>query len=259
MRMRAWRLAAIAAAGVGIVVVAIRPRTTEGMNVVSAARAEPWTTLEPGAEHATTSEGGLSLELYRFDLRRFRPAVVMASGRDRRQRASDVLHDDVAAVAVVNGGFFDDHGRSLGLRISAGRVVVPLRPRVDWGVLFFTPSRARIVHSSEFVASAGIEGAVQVGPRIVVDGVVPGLKPQVARRTAVALDAGGTTLTLAVADEPVDATVLGRRLAAMGFSSALLLDGGPSTQLAVKPLGPSPRQIAGAYGVPDLLALFRRR
>jgi uncharacterized protein YigE (DUF2233 family) len=259
MRKRAWRLAAIVGAGVGLVVVAIRPRTTEGVNVVSVARADPWTTLEPGAEHATTSEGGLALELYRFDLRRFRPAVVMASGRDRRQSSSDVLHADVAAVAVVNGGFFDDHGRSLGLRISAGKVVVPLRPRVDWGVLFFTSSRARIVHSTEFVASADIEGAVQVGPRILVDGVVPGLKPQVARRTAVALHADGKTLTLAVADGPIDATALGRRLAAMGFRSALLLDGGPSTQLAVRLPGPSARQISGAYGVPDLLALFRRR
>ncbi len=89
--------------------------------------------------------------------------------------------------------------------------------------------------------------------------MVPGLKPQIARRTAVALDEAGTTLTLAVADDPVDAAVLGRRLAAMGFRSALLLDGGPSTQLAVKLPGPSARQISGAYGVPDLVALFRRR
>jgi hypothetical protein len=58
-----------------------------------------------------------------------------------------------------------------------------------------------------------------------------------------------------VAPEPVDAATLGARLAALGFTSALLLDGGPSTQLAVEA---GSAGIPGAYGVPDLLALVRR-
>jgi uncharacterized protein YigE (DUF2233 family) len=168
-----------------------------------------------------------------------------------------VLRDTPDAVAVVNGGFFDDKGAPLGLRIARGKTIVPLRPHVDWGVLLVTRDRARIVHSSELVATAGVEAAIQVGPRILIDGAVPPLKPQLARRTAVALTKDGASLTLVVAPESIDAASLGARLAKLGFSSALLLDGGPSTQLALGVGGQG--GVAGAYGVPDLLALIRRR
>jgi uncharacterized protein YigE (DUF2233 family) len=225
-----------------------------------------WEKLEPGVEHArarTHEESelvatGALFELYRFDLARFRPEVIISTARSfARRRAADVLRDIPDAVAVVNGGFFDDKGAPLGLRIAHGKTIVPLRPHVDWGVLLMTGGRARIVHSSEFVAAPGIESALQVGPRILIDGLVPPLKPQAARRTAVALTKDGTSLTLVVAPDAVDAASLGARLAKLGFYSALLLDGGPSTQLALK--GHGERSVAGAYGVPDLLALIRRR
>jgi uncharacterized protein YigE (DUF2233 family) len=236
---------------------------------VRAQAAQPaiaWERLEPGLEHARSrtheesalATAGAPFELYRFDLARFRPEVIISAGRPfARRSAGEVLRDTPDAVAVVNGGFFDDKGAPLGLRIARGKTIVPLRPHVDWGVLCVSAGRARIVHSSELAATAGVEAAIQVGPRILIDGVVPGLKPQVARRTAVALTKDGTSLTLVVAPQAVDAAALGVRLAQLGFTSALLLDGGPSTQLAVKAGGD--RSIPGAYGVPDLLALIRRR
>jgi uncharacterized protein YigE (DUF2233 family) len=225
-----------------------------------------WETLEPGVEHARArtheasdlAAAGALFELYRFDLARFRPEVIVSPARPfARRRAADVLRDTSDAVAVVNGGFFDDRGAPLGLRIARGKTIVPLRPHVDWGVLLVTGGRARIVHSSDFVAAPDIEAAIQVGPRILIDGVVPSLKAQAARRTAVALTKDGTSLTLVVAPEAVDAAALGARLAKLGFYWALLLDGGPSTQLALGFDGQ--RSVAGAYGVPDLLALVRRR
>lgn len=218
-----------------------------------------WKALEPGAERGLTAPGAAPLELYRFDLRHFCLEVVAPKGKvPKPQWARDVVR--AGAAAAVNGGFFDENGRSLGLRIAAGETVIPLRPRVDWGVLTVTAARARIVHSRALVATPGITAAVQVGPRILIDGVVPGLKPQLARRTAIALPEDGRTVTLVVAPEPIDAAALGARLAAMGFHCALMLDGGPSTQLAVR-LGtpPEEREVRGAYPVPDLVALFRRR
>jgi uncharacterized protein YigE (DUF2233 family) len=231
--------------------------------------AEPvvWEQLEPGVEHArarTHEESellwaGALFDLYRFDLARFRPEVIISSGKPFAHRtAAEVLSDTPDAVAVVNGGFFDEKGAPLGLRIARGKTVVPLRPRVDWGVLIVAGGRARIVHSKEFVASPDIEAAIQVGPRILIDGSVPMLKPQGGRRTAVALTKDGTSLTLIVAPSSVDATHLGVRLFHLGFHSALLLDGGPSTQLEVK-VGARAQHIPGGYGVPDLLAIIRRR
>ena len=249
-----------------------------------------WKTLAPGAERGTAEAGDVRLEMFRFDLEQY-DAEVVVGGRGRSARAgigmadgrytaTEVLHGaGVRAgqvVAVVNGGFFDGNGRSLGLRMIHGAAAVPLRGKVDWGVFSVAGRRARIVHSRDFVAEPGIQAAIQVGPRIVIDGQVPRLKPQVARRTAVAIDGDGRRLTLVVADDAVDAATLGSRLAALGFRWALLLDGGPSTQLAVaigRPPAPAHGsaaapaadaeaagrlEIPGGYPVPDLLAIVRR-
>ena len=60
------------------------------------------------------------------------------------------------------------------------------------------------------------------------------------------------------APEPVEAAALGARLAALGFHSAVMLDGGPSTQLSLRAASSPAREIPGGYPVPDLLALVRR-
>ena len=92
---------------------------------------------------------------------------------------------------------------------------------------------------------------------LLVDGQPLKLRTQLARRTAVALERDGRTLTLVVAALPVEANELAARLATLGFDAALLLDGGPSTQLSLE-LGDARAEIGGAYPVPDLLAIFPR-
>jgi len=227
-----------------------------------------WRALERGMEHALVG-GDFRLELLRFDLARFRVQVTVTdAGRGRRRTAGEVLADGNGAVAVVNGGFFDHKGRPLGLRIDGGKTLVPFRRKVDWGVFFVMDHRAHIVHSRDFSPSRGIEAAIQVGPRILIDGTVPRLKPQTARRTAVALDKDNRRLTLVIAPDPVAADALGARLAELGYHTALMLDGGPSTQLAAniefagkRSKHPSAEalEIPGGYGVPDLLVVTRRR
>ena len=240
-----------------------------------------WKPITPGAERGVADEGDVRLEMLRFDLDRY-DAEVVVTGRERpararvwmpgaRHTAAEILRHgtDSKVVAVVNGGFFDENGRSLGLRLTHDVAAVPLRGGVDWGVFYVAGRRAHIVHSREFAAAPGIQAAIQVGPRILIDGVVPRLKPQIARRTAVALDRDGKSVTLVVVQRPIDATALGNRLAACGFHAALLLDGGPSTQLSAAvgvPVtsapdirsGPGRLEIPGAYPVPDLLAIVRR-
>jgi hypothetical protein len=159
-----------------------------------------------------------------------------------------------------------------------------LRPKADWGVLVLGNHRARIIHTREYprpittnttgaatttAAPANtppspvvalptpIDGAIQVGPRLLVGGQPVKLRPQLARRTAVAVDREGRSLTLVVADTPVAAGDLADALAAQGFDAAILLDGGPSTQLSLA-LGDAQVEFEGAYPVPDLLAIFTR-
>ena len=164
----------------------------------------------------------------------FRADVVVPGAAKPATAAA--LRQQAGAALVVNGGFFDTDGRSLGLRIADGRQVIGLRKVVDWGVLVLRPGRAAIVHSRDYLRPRPprppSRARIQVGPRILVDGRVPGLKPQAARRTAVAIDHGGRFLTVVVADARMQAADLGRTLAGFGFSDALMLDGGPSTQLS---------------------------
>jgi uncharacterized protein YigE (DUF2233 family) len=214
-----------------------------------------WQTAAPGVETLTVDEGGASVALMRFDLQRFRPEVVML-GPERTKTAS-ALRRDLSAVAAINGGFFDDDRRSLGLRITGGKTAVPLRRGVDWGVLVVRGGRASIVHSREFKPDARIEGAIQVGPRLVAGGRPLRLKPQAARRSGVAVDRQGRTLTLLVSPGPIEAGRLADLLVRLGFYSALLLDGGASTQVSAA-AGRFTLDVSGAYGVPDALVVRPR-
>jgi uncharacterized protein YigE (DUF2233 family) len=210
------------------------------------AEAVAWKQVQSGVEHLHIGE--LDAELFRFDLRGFE-VEVLVPGRDHRQTAAE-LRRQRDGVLAVNGGFFDTDARPLGLRVSGKRVVIPLRPRVDWGVLVVRDGGASIVHSREYVADAGITAAVQVGPRLLIGGRPTDLKPQAARRTAVALDRDGRFLTFIVTRVRVDAGALARALAGLGFDRALMFDGGPSTQLSVALPGHE-LEIVGGYPVPD--------
>jgi len=241
-----------------------------------------WQAMAPGAERASlTLDGTTEVLLFRFDLERFRAEVVVGKGTPPRPRTAADLRQGRGAVAAVNGGFFDEHVVPLGLRIASGDQRFPLRPKSDWGVLVLGNHRARIIHTREYPrptpASAAtapmapantppspavslptlIDSAIQVGPRLLVGGKPVQLRPQFARRTAVAIDREGRALTLVVAAAPVAATDLAAALAAQGFDAALLLDGGPSTQLSLA-LGDAHVDIEGVYPVPDLLAIFAR-
>jgi hypothetical protein len=207
--------------------------------------------VAPGVEHLHLDEA--DTDLIRFDLTRFH-LDVLVPGAANPVTAARARLETKAAVAI-NGGFFDTDGRSLGLRIAAGKVVKGLRPRVDWGVLLVRPGQATIVHSREYVPDPAVTAALQVGPRILVAGQVPPLKPQAARRTAVALDRSGRFVTIVVTRGRVQASALGQTLARLGFDSALMLDGGPSTQLSAV-IGDLKLELEGGYAVPDALVVL---
>jgi hypothetical protein len=212
-----------------------------------------WREVAPGVERLHLEEG--DTELLRFDLARYR-AEVLVPGAQRPLTAAAARAGHHAALAV-NGGFFDGEGRSLGLRVAGGKTVVPRRPKVDWGVLLVRDGQASIVHSRDYVADARVEAAIQVGPRLLVEGHATPLKPQNARRTAVALDKAGRSLTVVVTRASIAAPALAAALERLGFESALLLDGGPSTQLSAA-VGSLRLEIPGLYAVPDVLVLRAR-
>ena len=137
-----------------------------------------WQSMGAGAARATLAAAdGTPIALFRFDLFRFEARVVVGPGKPPRPESAAALRERLGAVAVVNGGFFDERRAPLGLRIASGETRVPLRPRVDWGVLVLKNEEARIIHSRDWQSADGLSGAIQVGPRLVVDGTPLKLKP----------------------------------------------------------------------------------
>lgn len=94
------------------------------------------------------------------------------------------------AIAGVNGGYFEPDYSPLGLLISDGRTVAPLRKaRLLSGVVSAAGGRVQVQRVAEYSPKAKPEAARQCGPFLVDRGApVPGLNDtRAARRTYVAM------------------------------------------------------------------------
>ena len=140
------------------------------------------------------------------------------------------------AIAGVNGGYFDPEDAPVGLLVSDGRVLAPLRKaKLLSGVLMASASRVDIVRASRFTMSTRIKSAMQCGPLLVEgSGPIAGLNDtRKARRTFAGVDGKGRA-TLGVCSA-VSLAQLGQILAlpeAAGkirITRALNLDGGSSS------------------------------
>ena len=160
-----------------------------------------------------------------------------------------------AAVMAVNGGFFDENGKSLGLRVSGGERVSPVRG-TRWGIFYVRGHLAHIVAPAAFKPRPDIHEAVQCGPRLVVQGQIMQLKPQWARRTGIGIQHDGHVI-VAVADGETsfqDWAALWSSPTGLNCPNALNLDGGSSTQMALKTRAVS-LEISGGRTVPDAVII----
>ena len=168
-------------------------------------------------------------------------------------RASQWLKKSGARV-VVNGGYFDGQGRPMGLRVTRGQRQKGLR-KANWGVFWIAKGRARISHTKDFAPATRPLEAIQCGPRLVVKGRVTDLKEQWGRRTGMGIDRQGRVV-LAVSDGELTLREWAKIFAdpnGLNCPDALNLDGGGSTQLAVK--GRDDLAIDGAWAVPDVVEI----
>ncbi len=159
-------------------------------------------------------------------------------------------------VFFINGTFFDPDKKPLGLLLDDDQVLNPLR-KADWGVFRVTDAGVEIVHTNEYQELPKTEFAIQCGPRVVIDGQVPRLKPQGARRRS-GLCVRSPKVALVFASEGLLTTkAMGDFLASkqgLGCKDAMLLDGGPSTQAFLRTKS-DPINVVGLYPVPNGVAV----
>jgi len=230
--------------------------------VMSPVRAEPprFAVVAPGISHAVfkvrPADGEpFSGHAFKIDLDVAELRLIPAGDPPLRRTVEQIVAPYPVVVAA-NASFFDTEGRAMGVAVDEGRVMVPSNRRA-WGALVIDGTQARIVLGADIQDPRGHRLIVQGLPRLVVEGRVLQLKPQVAERTAVC--AGGNIVVLVVSTR-VDATAFARFLAdppdrgGLGCGDALNLDGGPSTQLVVK-LPALTLSLPGGWGVPNALVV----
>ena len=159
-------------------------------------------------------------------------------------------------MVAINGGFYDGAGAAMGLSVSSGRLISPLRPVGGSGVLLLRAEASRIVHRDDVGDLDGVTGAVQSIDRLASAGrsLVSGqASPARDARSGVAVTAdGGLLFAVLFAEDAVDreegddiylgadssssGVSLGEWAALMvglGGVSVLNLDGGFSTSIHV--------------------------
>ena len=145
----------------------------------------------------------------------------------------------------------------MGLAVDEGRAMVASNRR-SWGALVVDGRKARIMLGADIPDYRVYRLVVQGIPRLVVQGQVQRLKPQIAERTAVCAE--GSVVVLVVSTH-AESTALARFLAdpadkgGLACVDALNLDGGPSTQLVVKLPGLALSR-PGGWGVPNALVVI---
>lgn len=215
-------------------------------------------TVAPGISHATfdvhpPDAEPFSGHAFRVDLAEAQLRLVPAGGPWSRQPVEEIV-SAFPAVVAVNASFFDRDGRAMGLAVGEGGVLGTGRLR-SWGALVVGVAGPRIMLGSGIQDHLADPLIVQGIPRLVVAGKVPGLKPQVAERTAVCAGPGHVVIVVASkAETAAFARFLAESLdrGGLGCSDALNLDGGPSTQLVVR-LPALSLSVRGGSAVPNAL------
>jgi uncharacterized protein YigE (DUF2233 family) len=142
----------------------------------------------------------------------------------------------INALAGVNGGYFDPADAPVGLLVSGGRMISPLRKaKLLTGVLYASRSKVDVVRKTGFAMSDRVRAAVQCGPLLVEHNApVRGLnETRAARRTIAAVDGKGRVL-LGVSSA-ISLAQMGQVLCLTNASGdfnvmrALNLDGGSSS------------------------------
>jgi uncharacterized protein YigE (DUF2233 family) len=203
------------------------------------------------------------LKILRIDPDRFPVRMIdsRAFGVDRMEIKA--MARRAQALAAINGGFFLPDYRPLGILIVDGQQANPLR-KADWGVFLMQDNRPRIIHTNEFHTEGGITQALQVGPRLVVEGKEKIMKKQAARRSALGVTRNQQIILLNTEDTDAyfqDLARLFRLPASEGgleCPDALALDGGGSAQMYVEYRSLN-IDIPGQWAVPNGIGVFKKQ
>lgn len=173
------------------------------------------------------------IHVFRINLDYHQLALVMAKDLALKHASADEYAKRSQSLITINGGFFDHNFEPLGLRINHHHEKNPLKNISWWGVFFIKNNKAFITSAKQFNQDQSIDFALQSGPRLLINGRIPPLKPGRAQRSALGITKEGQVIILITENAPLSTTELAQVMKAppLNCTDALNLDGGSSTQL----------------------------
>jgi exopolysaccharide biosynthesis protein len=190
--------------------------------------------FEPGEQELTT------IHAFQIDPDKVRLDVVTADTKQSPGATVKELAQKKRAALVINGGFFTEDRKSIGLLIQSGKIVNPIHKTSWWSIFGLKEGVPFITIPKDFSHSTDVTAAVQAGPRLVIDGNIPTLKEGVAARSAVGITKEGKIILLVTEGSPITLEELARRMKKSRYEgglecvNAMAFDGGGSTQLYAK-------------------------
>lgn len=218
--------------------------------LVGSAQASPkpaytWNMMDEGILYtkysfSTGEEQRTTIYAFEVDPAKAKLDVVVADKTRPEGATVQELAKKNKAAIVVNGGFFTPEHRSIGLLIRSGKTISPIHKTSWWSIFGVKNDVPFIVTPREYAPSQDISVAVQAGPRLVIDGKVPKLKEDIARRTAVGITKDNKVVIVVTGGAPISMKELAKRMKGSRYDgglecpNAMALDGGGSTQAYAK-------------------------
>ncbi|MBI4224507.1 MAG: phosphodiester glycosidase family protein [Deltaproteobacteria bacterium] len=196
-----------------------------------AIKAQDWKKIDRGLEYTKIE----NIHAFKINPKHFRLSVVTAPELGGKTAVVKELAKHQKAILAINGGFFSQERKSIGLLMRDGKKINPLHETHWWAIFYVLDKQAVIVPPNVFQDHPKIEMALQAGPRLLVQGVIPKLKPAEPRpRSGIGIQKKGDVI-LAITTEEAGMTIqaFAELFQKLDCVNALNLDGGSSSQLYI--------------------------
>lgn len=238
-----------------------------GISTASPKPSYVWNKMADGIFYTNYSfvhDDGQRTSIYAFQVepKKLRIDVLTAASESEGKSAEEFAKQNKALLAM-NGGFFTPSHKSIGLIVKDGKELNPIHKTSWWSVFAIAGDRPAIYANKDFKNAKGVRMALQVGPRLVIDGTIPKLKEGASTRSAVGITADGKVIFMITAGPGISLNEVARRMSLSRYEgglecpNAMALDGGGSSQLYAK-IGKFELSLPGISKVPNGLAVFQK-
>lgn len=225
---------------------------------------QTWEEVDKGIEYLDIKDNIFSpwshIHAFKINLNYNQLQSISARQLSMTHASADEFANRSDALIAINSGFFDEDFHPLGLRVNNFKQYNKLKKISWWGVFYVINNKPHISSYKHYPGNKNVQFAIQSGPRLIIDGKVPSLRPGIAERSAICINKKNELILVVTENSPVTTTALAQIMlnAPLNCRYALNLDGGSSTQLKAN-LADLKFQVKGFSHVSDAIIVKRRK